>query len=313
MRAVGVVEFGGPESLAVHEVPIPEPAEGQIRIRVTSAAVNPADALFRSGALASRLTEFTPPYIPGMDVCGVVDLLGEGVDDRLPVGEQVVAITQPTVTGGSYAEYVVVPAASAVRAPRGVDQVAASTLLMNAQTARMAVNSLGLDPGGVVVVTGAAGAVGGYAVQLAAADGLTVVADAGEADAAAVRALGATFVLPRGIGFVAAVREHFPRGVAGLVDAANLKETVVDALADGGGFATVKNSVTELDRGIHTHVIWVAEGAHDTASLERLRDQAEAGELTARVARVLTPERASEAHRSLEAGGVRGRQVLDFT
>lgn len=313
MRAVGVAEFGGPEALSVHEVPIPEPEEGQIRIRVMAAGVNPADALLRSGALAARLTAFAPPYLPGMDACGTVDALGAGVEGRLSVGESVVAIAQPSVTGGAYAEYVVVAAGSAVRAPANVDPAAAATLLMNAQTARMALNALALDPGDVVAVTGAAGAVGGYAVQLAVADGLTVVADAGAGDEEEVRALGATHVVPRGPEFAAHVRQLYPSGVQGLVDGANQREEVVDALADGGGFATVKNWVADLERGIHTHVVWVAEGAADTASLERLRDQAEAGILTMRVACVLPPDGAADAHRSLEAGGLRGRQVLDFS
>jgi NADPH:quinone reductase-like Zn-dependent oxidoreductase len=122
--------------------------------------------------------------------------------------------------GGAYAEEIVVPAASVVRAPRGVDLAAASTLLMNALTARVALDALALTDGQTVAVTGAAGALGGYLIQLARADGLRVVADAAPADEGLVRSLGADMVVARGDGIAAAIRAVVPSGVDGLFDGA---------------------------------------------------------------------------------------------
>lgn len=100
--------------------------------------------------------------------------------------------------GGACAEQVVVPAESVVPAPAGADFPAASTLLMNALTARLALDAIGAPPGATVAVTGAAGAVGGYAVELAKADGLTVIADAAPRDTELVRGFGADHVVERG-------------------------------------------------------------------------------------------------------------------
>ncbi|AJC61787.1 zinc-binding alcohol dehydrogenase [Streptomyces sp. 769] len=165
---MGVCEFGGPEVLRVLELPEPQAGPGEVRIRVHAAAVNPTDVLLRRGGHAVRMPDRQPPFVPGMDAAGVIDQLGPGTDARLAMGQPVVAMVLFTSAhGGAYAEHVVVPAASVVPAPEGVDFPAASTLLMNAMTARLALDALAVPPGGTIAVTGAAGAVGGYAVELA--------------------------------------------------------------------------------------------------------------------------------------------------
>jgi NADPH:quinone reductase-like Zn-dependent oxidoreductase len=200
-----------------------------------------------------------------------------------------------------------------VAAPAGIDFPAASTFLMNGLTARLAVDALGLAPGQRLAVTGAAGAFGGYAVQLAKADGLRVVADAAERDELLVRSLGADDVLARGERFAELVRTLEPDGVPGLADGAVQGAAVLPAIADGGGLSVVRGWDGHAERGIVVHPILVSRSATDTAALARLVAQAEAGVLSLRVAEVLPADRAGQAHRMLEAGGVRGRLVLDFT
>jgi NADPH:quinone reductase-like Zn-dependent oxidoreductase len=314
MRALGVTRYGGPEALQVLELPEPEPGPGEVRIRVHAAAVNPTDTLLRAGAHAARLADRQPPYVPGMDVAGVVEQLGPESDGRLRPGQRVVALVVPTgPRGGAYAEQIVVSAASVVAAPAGIDFPAASTLLMNGLTARLAVDALGLAPGQRLAVTGAAGAFGGYAVQLAKADGLRVVADAAERDELLVGSLGADDVLARGERFAELVRTLEPDGVPGLADGAVQGAAVLPAIADGGGLSVVRGWDGHAERGIVVHPILVSRSATDTAALARLVAQAEAGVLSLRVAEVLPADRAGQAHRMLEAGGVRGRLVLDFT
>lgn len=312
MRAIGVNEYGGPEALEVVELPEPHAGPGEIRLRVRAAAVNPTDTLVRNGARAERQRKDPPPYVPGMDAAGEVDEIGEGTDTELHVGDAAMAIVVPDGSHGAYAEHVVVPAGSAVRAPAGASLVEAATLPMNALTARLALDTLALAPGRTVAVTGAAGAFGGYVVQLAKADRLTVVADASEADEELVRSLGAHVVVRRGDGVAARIRESQPGGVDAVVDGSVQGDALMDAVRDGGKIVTVRGYTGPQDRGITWHPVLVREVATDHAALDTLRRQAEEGVLTLRVADTIPAEKAAEAHRRLEAGGVRGRLVLTF-
>lgn len=313
MKAIGVMTFGGPEALRVVELPEPHVGAGEVRIRVHAAAVNPTDTLFRAGSQAARLTGRPAPYVPGMDVAGVIDELGTDTNDRLKVGDRVVAYVIPAGPhGGAYAEYVVMPAASVVLAPAGVDFPAASTLLLNGLTARLALDALALDSGQTLAVTGAAGAVGGYAIQLAKASGLSVIADASPSDQALVRSLGADYVLERGDTFAQGVRAIVPAGVPGLVDGAMLNNLALPAISDNGALAVIRGWDGPTERHIALHKISSTAFATNTALLNQLVREVEQGILTLRVAEVFPAAQAAEAHRRLEAGGVRGRLVLDF-
>ncbi len=314
MRVVGVEEFGGPEALKVFEVPSPEPGPGQVRIRVHAATVNPTDTLFRAGAQAGNLRKPEPPFIPGMDAAGVIDAIGPENDGRLSLGDRVVAIVLPGGSrGGAYAEQIVVPAVSVVKAPKDVDFAAASTLLMNALTARITLDLLGLHEGQSLAVTGAAGAYGAYVVELALAEGLRVIADASSADEAFVRGLGVYEVVPRGNAVAVAIRELVPEGVDALADGSLQGRLVIPAISDGGGYAVVRGWNDDVERGISVHRVMVTAESKNTAALDRLVEQADAGVLTLRVADVIPAADAADAHRRLEAGGVRGRLVLDFS
>jgi len=249
-----------------------------------------------------------------MDAAGVIDELGPNADDRLKIGDRVVAYVVPAGPhGGGYAEHIVVPAASVVLAPAGVDFPAASTLLLNGLTARLALDALALTTGQTLAVTGAAGAVGGYVIQLAKADGLKVIADASRSDQTLVRSLGADYILERGDTFAERVRSIVPEGVPGLIDGAFLTNLALPAIADGGAIAVTRAWDGPTERHITLHRIQSFAFATNTALLDQLVRQVEQGILTLRVADVLPADQAADAHRRLEAGGVRGRLVLDFT
>jgi NADPH2:quinone reductase len=142
MRAVGIMEFGGPEVLRPVDLPEPEAGPGEIRVRVHAATVNPTDIVLRSGGRAERLKDVRPPHIPGMDAAGLVDQIGEGVDTDLRVGDRVMAIVVPLGQHGSYAERVVVPVASVVRSPSIANDFEAATIPMNGLTVRQALDVL---------------------------------------------------------------------------------------------------------------------------------------------------------------------------
>jgi len=312
MRAVGVTEFGGPEALHLVDVPAEPLGPGQVRVRVTAATVNPTDTYARNGTYAGRdpVKEF--PYVPGMDVSGELAEIGDGVQTDLQVGDHVMGIVVPSGAHGGYREDIVLPAGSIARVPAGVDDVAASTLPMNGLTARLALDLMALQPGQVLAVTGAAGAFGGYVVQLAKTEGLTVVADASEADEDLVRSLGADVVVRRGDDVAARIRELYPDGVDGLADGSVQDAAVLPAVKDGGAVTTVRGYRGDGQRGLRVFPVLVRKYAEDGEALDRLREQVEKGELTLRVAQTFPAAEGAAAHRRLEAGGVRGRLVLLF-
>ena len=222
------------------------------------------------------------------------------------------AIVLPDGSHGAYSEQLVVPVESVARVPAGATDVEACTLPMNGLTAQLALDVLDLEPGRTLAVTGSAGAFGGYVVQLAKVAGLTVAADALEADQRLVEGLGADVVLPRGEAFPALVRARFADGVDGAADGALLDGPVAAAVRDGGTVVTVRGYRQPGERGVVFHPIRVRDYARAGDKLDRLRQLAEAGKVSLRVAGTVPKEQAAEAHRRLEAGGTRGRMVIEF-
>jgi len=310
MKVVGVETFGGPEALAVHEVAEPHAGSGTVRIRVQAFAVNPTDTGVRAGQRDS--SEASPPYVPGMDAAGVIDEVGDGVEGW-QVGDQVMAMALPlSEHGGAYVEHLVAPVGSFTRIPAGLSIEEAATVPMNGLTALQILARSGLRTGDTLAVTGAAGLLGNYVVQLAKQRGITVIADAAPKDEDLVRSLGPDHMVRRGDGFAAAVRGIVPDGVDALADAAVQRDEVVDAVRDGGFFADVRGWEGNGARDIRFERIMVFSEYTSFDMLEELRQAVEDGILVPRVAEVLPASRASEAHERLEAGGTRGRFVLTW-
>jgi NADPH:quinone reductase-like Zn-dependent oxidoreductase len=312
MRAIGLFTHGGPDVLQIVDVPEGQAGPGEVRIRVHAATVNPTDVGTRNGSRIEQQKADEPPYVPGMEAAGIIDQIGSGVPDRLKIGDAVIAIVVPKGSHGAYREQIVLDARSVARAPAGTTHVEAATLPMNGLTARRSLDLLALSPGQVLAVTGAAGAYGGYVIQLAKREGLTVVADASEKDEQLVASLGADIVVRRGDDVADRIRAHFPQGVDGLADGAVLNERAIAAVRDGGAFTSVRGFVGTPQRDIRFTATLVRAYAHEWEKLDRLCQQVEAGEITLRVAEVYPPERAADAHRRLEAGGTRGRLVIQF-
>ncbi|WP_211225886.1 NADP-dependent oxidoreductase [Nocardioides alkalitolerans] len=288
------------------EVPDPEPGPGEVVLRVAARTVNPTDTMRRSGAAAWRVPP-DGPYGVGMDASGTIEQVGAGVD--LHVGDRVVALVLPSQDRGAYDELVAVPATQVARAPVSIDLVSSATLPMNGLTAILALDALALRPGAVLAVTGAAGAVGGYAIQLAKARGLRVVADASKADEELVRSFGADRIVPRGSSFAESVRDLEPDGVPGLLDGSVQGPEVLPAVSDGGTVAVLRPPDFEESR-VDVRFVRVSTAVERPGLLDEIVGHAEAGRMTTRVACRLPLASAAEAHRLLERGGLRGRIVL---
>jgi NADPH:quinone reductase-like Zn-dependent oxidoreductase len=307
MRAVIVRQYGGPEVLELVEAPTPEPAAHEVRIAVEAAAVNPVDPATAAGYL-DGVTAGLPQIGLGWDLAGRIDAVGSDVVGLAP-GDQVIALIDVmAVEWGAYATHAIVPATAVAPAPDGIDPVAAATLPLNALTADQALDLIDLSAGQSLLVTGAAGGVGDYVVSLGARRGLRVVALAGPADEAEVRAAGAAEFVARSDDPSAGVRALLPEGVDGAIDAAQLGAPVLAAVRDGGRFVAVTDPATPApERGITVKKVSVH---HDGARLADLAHGAEEGWLRLRVATTLPLDQAADAHRLLAKGGVRGRIVL---
>lgn len=312
MFAVGFSNYGGPEVLQIFDLPEIHAGAGQVRIRNHAATVNPADIMIRTGMLSGQQKGIAPPYILGMEAAGVVDEVGEDVNTGVKVGDSVVGLVRPRGDHGAYREQIVLSAQSVVPMPSGTSFAEACTLPMNGLTARRSLDLLDLAPGQTIAVTGAAGAYGGYVIQLARVEGLVVIADASEKDERLVKSLGADIVVRRGNDVAARIREHFPQGVDGLADGAVLNELVIPAVRDGGAFTSVRGFQGEPQRSIRFLKTFVFDYDGRFDKLNRLREQVEDGTLTLRVASIYPKEQTSEAHKRFEAGGVRGRLVIEF-
>ncbi|MFJ3201666.1 NADP-dependent oxidoreductase [Streptomyces sp. NPDC086989] len=296
MQAAVVNGFGGPEQVEVVQVPVPRPEAGQVRIRVAAAGVNPVDGAVRVGVFGGAGQTLGL----GWDVAGEIDEVGAGVTGW-SVGQRVVGLHYgPVKPLGTHAEYAVLDASAVAAAPTTVDAVAAAGLPLSGLTAGRAVRLLGLAPGSSVLITGAAGVVGGLAVQLAVRAGLVVTALAGEADEEFVRSLGATGFVPRG----SAPAEP----VDGVLDAAVLGEPALGFVRDGGVYVGLRpHAGPAPERGIR---VVEQEVAADGAHLAELVGLVDAGALTLRVAQTIALADAAKAHALLAEPGTRGRLVL---
>ncbi|MEU6443133.1 NADP-dependent oxidoreductase [Streptomyces sp. NPDC047046] len=314
MKAVGITTYGGPEALHLVELPDPHAGPGQVRVRVQAAAVNPADVMLRDGVLADWYAGAGKPFIPGMDIAGVIDQVGHGVDPnmQLEAGQFVTGVVDNYGPYGGYSQYVALSAASVTAAPNGASAEEAAAFLMPALTARAALDNLALAPGATLLVTGAAGGVGRYAIALAHAAGLKVIAVASPDDAGLVNGLGADVFIPRSEEIAGRVREWFPHGVDAVFDNTTSPEQFYGAIRDRGQILSPRGAAAEQSRSITVASVNVRERVTDNAAITGLREQAEAGILPMQVAATFPYTRAAEAHRLFDAGHIRGRIILSF-
>lgn len=295
-RSAVVRTPGGPDSIEIIDVPEASPGPGQVGVAVAAATVNPVDLAVAAGVFHELGLVDQPEHTGvGWDFAGTVTAAGPGVDLR--VGSRVAGL----VAGfdrdfGTYAEQVVVSASDTALVPDGLDLPEAATVPLNGLAAAQLVDLLGDGGGQSLLVTGAAGAVGGYVVPLARDRGWRVTGLARSEDEEFVRGLGAGFTTDPTPGWDA------------VADGAVLQEQAVAMVRDGGLFVGVRpGAEPEAERGITVRVVVTQP---DGARLASLLDAAAGGHLPVRVHAVVPLDRVAEAHRAVAEGGVRGRYVL---
>ncbi len=241
MRVVEMRRYGGPEVVGEAERPDPRPQPGRVLVRVAAAEINPVDLWAREGLLRAVTPGLEPPFVAGWNLAGTVLAAGAGFAAGQPVVGLIPWFGVAKDGIGAHAEIVSAEPGWLAPLPAGVDPVQAATLGLNAPAAAQALDLLDVGKGGTLLVVGASGAVGGFAVQLAASAGVDVIAAAGGPDDEAYLAgLGAARVLPRTAPeeLAAAVRALEPAGVDAVLDAALLGAPVLGAVRDGGEFVS---------------------------------------------------------------------------
>jgi NADPH:quinone reductase-like Zn-dependent oxidoreductase len=295
-RAAVVRTPSGPDSIEIIDVPLVEPGPGQVRVEIAAAAVNPVDLGVVAGVFHRLGLVHQPDHTGlGWDFAGTVTATGPGVD--LPVGTRVAGMIDGFDRDyGTYAEQLVVPASNVAVVPDGLDLVAAATVPLNSLAAAQIVDLLGDGEGRRLLVTGAAGAVGGYLVPLAQDRGWQVTGLARTTDETFVRSLGADFTTDATPGWDA------------VADGGVLQEQGVALVRDGGLFVGVQPSaVPAEERGVTVQVVVTRP---DGARLAQILDATARGHLPARVHAVVPLDQAATAHKAVAKGGVRGRYVL---
>jgi len=311
MKAFAIDELGQPGSL--HDIPVPEPAEGQVRIRVAAAGLNPFDNAVLQGSLKDRM-EHRFPLVPGMDASGTVEALGEGAEGWT-VGDEVFGSVGKMYLGeGTLAEFATMSAGTVARKPASVDHTAAAAIPVAGVTALLMADALHLSEGHVVVAIGATGGVGSYFVQLASGRGARVVAVCRGENADYARRLGAAEVIDYIAGdVVEALRSRYPDGIDAIADMRGDREGVAplaEQVRSGGHVASAVGAADAealRGRGIEgTNVM----GMVTTASLQALAAMLERGEIISPDIRPFSLADAGEALAAVGTGHVRGKIIV---
>jgi NADPH:quinone reductase-like Zn-dependent oxidoreductase len=307
MKVALAQKLTGIDSVELGELPDPAPAAGQVLIRVHGAGVGPWDVGFLGGGFPG----IALPFVPGQEVAGIVEAVGDGAGAQ--PGERVYAVLFPA--GGGFAELALASAGRVAPMPGQASFAEAAGLVIGAGTAHEGLVDRGrLQPGQTVLITAAAGGVGSVAVQIAVAAGARVVAVASPSNHDYLLSLGASDVVDyHAAGWARQVRAAVPGGVDLLFDAAGgqTRDRALDAVRDGGRAISIvlQGAPLRLERGI-TGEAFAASGGRPR--LEQLTSLVDGGKLRPQVETVLPLDQAREALARVAARHTRGKIVLQI-
>lgn len=312
MRAIVVDEFGG--SAHLEDVPVPEPANGEVLIRVGAAGVNPFDWKVADGMLKDQV-EHTFPMILGFDAAGTVERVGEGVEAFSEGDEVYGQLFKVPLGAGTYAEYVTAPVSAIAPKPSSVGFEEASALPTPGLTAMALMDATDPKEGETVLVVGATGGVGSYAVQIAVRRGARVIATARPENDEFARSLGAQETVDHTSGdVVEAVLASHPEGVDAVIDTVSDAEALghlaSGLLGDGGRLATTQYAA-DVDglaaRGVKATNVAASPNKEKLQEITRMVD---AGELAVSLGKVVPLVEATAALEESRTGHVRGKMAL---
>ena len=298
MRAVLLSETGGPEVLRIEEVPAPQPADGEVLIRVRAASINPIDWKIRRGNSPKDL-----PAVLGNDISGTVE---RSLNEDLAEGDDVFGFAP----GGGYAEFAAVPAGAIAKKPVGVSHDQAAALPVSGLTAWQALFGSGrLQRGQTLLVAGAAGGVGHLAVQFGKHAGARVIGTGSARNREFVLSLGADEYV-----------DYASQDVAEVVSDADVvfdtvggetTKTLVPTVRDGGTIVTIAGAPPEAEaaeRGARAELLRMSVDAEHLAKIAEL---VAAGEVRVEIAGTFSLSQVAQAHELSESGHTRGKLILE--
>ena len=308
MKAVRVHNYGGPEVLRFEDAPRPTPGSGELLIRVHAAAVNPADWKARAGYLKDYIP-LPLPFIPGWDVSGVVETVGSGVT-KFKKGDEVYARPDVARNGnGAYAEYTVVKETETAFKPKSIDHIQAAAIPVVALTAWQALfDTAALNAGQKILIHGAAGGVGSFAVQLAKWKGAHVIGTASARNQAFLRELG----VDEPIDYEKTRFEEVVHDVDVVLDTigGDIQKRSWKVLKKGGILVSIvapPSAEEAAKNGVRSASISAQPSASQLAEIAKLVDS---GQLKPIVETVLPLSEARHAHELSQRGHARGKIVL---
>ncbi len=312
MKAVMVSSPGAAATLV--EIPAPDVQAGQVLVRVLAAGLNPIDNAIAAGMM-TEMVGHEYPVVLGRDAAGIVEAVGDGVDG-ISVGDAVVGhvLFAPPIKVGTLAEYVVLPAEAVVPKPEGMDFVTAAAIPLAGAAASASVDAVAVQQSDTVLVVGASGGVGSYAVQLAAGRGATVIATGLSEDADRLRSLGASFVVDYRGDLAHQVRTVHPGGLDALIDLVSYSP---DALADNAALLVAGGRVASTNGAVDTDALAARKvtGTNVMATpvsdvIGPLLELAATRVLTVDIGQVLPLHQAPEGLQALAAGEAQGKVVV---
>jgi len=310
MKAIRFHEYGDAGVLRYEDAERPAPAAGEVLVEVAATSFNAVDAGIRAGYL-QQVFPTSLPHIPGVDVAGTVVALGAGVT-RWAVGDRVIGFLS-MVADGAAAEFVAAPAETLAPAPKTIPLANAAALPVGAQTAWQTLfEHADLQAGSRVLINGAGGGVGGYAVQLAKRAGAYVIATAGPRSADAVRAQGADLIIDY---TTTSTVKEVTEPVDVVLNLVAAPESDIVALTglirDGGVIVTTATPAAgDPDRAVRAIGMQLRT---DADQLAKLAEMVDAGELSVEVSATYPLSQAAAVHELGAAGGIRGKVLLTPT
>lgn len=299
MRSARIANYGSVEVIYIEDVTVPAPSGDEVLVSVVASTINPVDVKTRSSDAPQEVSSF--PATLGWDLAGVVIRAPES--SVWEAGDHVVAMNPPGPAGGSWAEIVALPPDRLVKAPRSVDLVTAATLPLAGLTAQQALARLKLTSGDQVLVTGAAGSVGGMAVQLASVAGHRVTG-------LVSRSTHIREAEGLGAGRASADLESLGEFDA-IFDTAGVFYRP-SLLRPGGRIVTVSDDPIPDAFKERASLAMTSYVQHDLSGLEKLVALVDSGALKLRVDQIFPLERVREAHVRFEQGGRLGKTVISF-
>lgn len=302
MKAVRIKKFGGPETIAVEDVPRPQPKPGEVLVRVHASSINPMDWKLREG----MMKDLPLPFTPGGDFSGVIEELGSGVSD-FTRGQEVFGCTPGSI--GADAEFLVAPADTIAAKPKSLDHLKTASVPLAAMTGWQALFEHGkLTKGQTVLILGGSGGVGSFAVQFAKAAGAKVIATASTENVEQVRELGADVV----IDYKARRVEDEVRNADVCVDlvGGEFGLRAISCVKKGGAMVSTVQPPDQTacgTQGIQCKMMLMRPKAEHLREIARLID---GGKVKVRVAKVMPMHRAAEAEEMNRRHEVEGKIVL---